>query len=81
MAGILSRRSFHGTTAFYFALVSNWRVKGGAKTADIGCFRCNGEWCNNGDERMIVLWRRENGFVEGDERFSGSIVVRSLWFG
>jgi hypothetical protein len=37
----------------------------------------------NGDERecLLVLRRRENGFVEGDERFSGSIVVRSLWFG
>ena len=41
--GILSRRSFHGTTAFYFALVSSWRVKGGAKAIDITGFRCDGE--------------------------------------
>jgi hypothetical protein len=33
---LLSRRSFRGTTAFYFAQVSNWRVKGGAKATGFG---------------------------------------------
>jgi hypothetical protein len=33
-----SRRSFRGTTAFYFALVSNWRAKGGAKTTRFAGF-------------------------------------------
>ena len=41
--GILSRRSFCGTTAFYFALVSNWRVKGGVKATGVAGFGCDGE--------------------------------------
>ena len=32
-------------------------------------------------ESLLKFWRRENGFVEGDERFSATIVIGSLWFG
>ena len=42
-AGILSRRSFRGTTAFYFAQFWDWRAKGGARAIDITGFRCDGE--------------------------------------
>jgi hypothetical protein len=41
--GILSRRSFRGTTAFYFAHFWNWRVKGGVKATEIAGFGCDGE--------------------------------------
>jgi len=43
LTGILSRRSFRGTTAFYFARFWNWRVKGGVKAAGVADLGCDGE--------------------------------------